>query len=69
MSVDQLLKNKKLHMEQLMQDDRVRRLVAHAADHAYFQGHWKRDPPPVTCKKCEELLLELFPQDIGKYIG
>lgn len=67
MSTDQLLKKQKLHMDQLMQDNRVQKLVSHVADHAYQQGHNRRDPPPSTCRECEDLLKELFPKKVGEY--
>ena len=64
--VDSLLKGQKLHIDQLMLDERVAKLVGHVADHAFQQGHNRTDPPPITCKKCEELLNKIFPNHYGE---
>jgi hypothetical protein len=61
-NVEQLLKKQKLHINQLMLDERVLQLVAHVGDHAYHQGHNRGDPVPYSCKKCEELIVKLFPE-------
>jgi hypothetical protein len=59
--IDKLLERGKLHMEQLMLDERIKKLVLHVADHAFEQGH-VRSENQCSCNGCREAMKEVFPE-------